>query len=46
MAALEVVKIDMKQMSAIPQETSQTCWFTCYQMMLQWKGYGTGKIGD
>ncbi|MDG4554649.1 MAG: hypothetical protein P9E24_10475 [Candidatus Competibacter sp.] len=26
MAALEVVKIDMKQMTAIPQETSQTCW--------------------
>ena len=46
MAALEVVKIDMKQMTAIPQETSQTCWFSCYQMMLQWKGYGTGKIGD
>lgn len=46
MAALEVVKIDMKQMTAIPQETSQTCWFTCYQMMLQWKGYGTGQIGD
>ena len=35
MAALEVVKIDLKQMASIPQETSQTCWFTCYQMMLQ-----------
>ena len=27
MAALEVVKIDLKRMTAIPQETSQTRWF-------------------
>ena len=46
MATREVINIDRKQMSDIPQETSMTCWFTCYQMMLQWKGHATGTIGD
>lgn len=46
MATREVIKIDRKQMSDIPQETQMTCWFACYQMMLQWKGRATGTIGD
>ncbi len=46
MAEKEVIKIDRKQMQDIPQETAMTCWFTCYQMMLQWKGQPYGTIGD
>lgn len=46
MAQLEEVKIDRKTMTEIPQETSMTCWFAAYQMMLQWKGQPCGTIGD
>ena len=42
----EVINIDRKKMTEIPQETNQTCWFACYQMMLQWKGDGIGAVGD
>ena len=42
----EVINIDRKKMTEIPQETQMTCWFACYQMMLQWKGDGIGAIGD
>ncbi len=42
----EVIKIDRRKMTEIPQETQMTCWFACYQMMLQWKGDGIGTIGD
>lgn len=42
MAAM--ITVPMKRMSALPQDTATTCWYTCLVMMFQWADRDPGEI--